>query len=125
LNHSWNITTRQAELLTWVAAKANQTFSPNPDHETIVREFHAWKARGLFGMLFGTIAKGHRKCSRRQCRRARRCNYAHLDCAKAFAPPSENEQIEAIASFNRFVHMAQTPTAEEAECGESSSFSGG
>lgn len=59
-------------------------------------------------MLFGTIAKGHRKCSRRQCRRARRCNYAHLDCAKAFAPPSENEQIEAIASFNRFVHMAQT-----------------
>jgi hypothetical protein len=77
----------------------------------IEAEWAECRKRIVFAQFFATEALAHTKCSRKYCRRAKRCAYGGLSCLRGFSL-TEKEEIRARRKFNAFIHLMSRPESE-------------
>jgi hypothetical protein len=77
----------------------------------IEAEWRRCKTRIPFAQFFATEALAHTKCSRKPCRRAKRCANSGLSCLRGYSLFRE-EDIRARLAFDRFIRIMTAPESE-------------
>ena len=77
----------------------------------IEAEWKQCKKRIVFAQFFATEALAHTRCSRKPCRRAKRCAYGGLSCLRGYTLFRE-EEARAQAAFDRFIGIMTAPESE-------------